>query len=403
MRLLEFKRFYQAHWWKLWLAVLVVPPVALTLGCLLWPEVFWDGYVYRYLWGPVVADAKGHRVDGIREGYTAVSTVTYAVVLAVAVMGIWRAFRHLGIRLDPMFLMAMVPWVVLGSELRALEDTGLFDADGGLVYLFISPLIYFLVGLAVVGLVVAAKWVELRSISRGPREALPWATALLVALNVPPAVAHALLPDQIEVHAPYLLLPALSAVGIAVLWWDSRRRTSLDMRVQVLVYGAVLVGLATFYVGRWAADPWVEPPPDSHPWELGVILGIAAACTAATVGLYWLLSRRWPDLRAMSSPVATLLFLSHFIDGAATYRGLDAYGYAEKHVLPSLLIDLAGTAVVMLLLKALVISAVVYLLDIAYREDLKESPTLGWLVKVAIMVLGLAPGIRDALRLAMGV
>ena len=37
------------------------------------------------------------------------------------------------------------------------------------------------------------------------------------------------------------------------------------------------------------------------------------------------------------------------------------------------------------------------------REELRESPTLGWLVKVAIMVLGLAPGIRDALRLAMGV
>jgi uncharacterized membrane protein len=175
------------------------------------------------------------------------------------------------------------------------------------------------------------------------------------------------------------------------------------MRVQVLVYGAVLVALATFYIVRWATDPWVELPPDSHPWELGIILSIAAACTTGIVGLYWLLSSRWPDLRAMFSPVAILLFFSHFIDGAATYRGLDAYGYAEKHVLPSLFIDLAGTAVVMLLLKALVISAVVYLLDVAYREELKESPTLGWLVKVAIMVLGLAPGIRDALRLAMGV
>jgi uncharacterized membrane protein len=57
----------------------------------------------------------------------------------------------------------------------------------------------------------------------------------------------------------------------------------------------------------------------------------------------------------------------------------------------------------MLVLKFLVVTAVVYLLDVAYREDMQRTPTLAWLVRVAVMVLGLAPGVRDMLRIAMGV
>jgi uncharacterized membrane protein len=43
------------------------------------------------------------------------------------------------------------------------------------------------------------------------------------------------------------------------------------------------------------------------------------------------------------------------------------------------------------------------MLDVAYREDMQRTPTLAWLVRVAVMVLGLAPGVRDMLRIAMGV
>jgi uncharacterized membrane protein len=178
------------------------------------------------------------------------------------------------------------------------------------------------------------------------------------------------------------------------------------MRAQLLVSGTALAALAVTYIASWAwTGPWVplKEGRSTHPSEIMVILLIALACAMATFALYWALSRRYPQAKAFIAPVATVLFLSHYIDGAATYRGLDVYGYGEKHVLPNLLIGAAGTAVVMLLLKFLVITLVVYLLDVAYKEDLARSPTLAWLVKVAVLVLGLAPGIRDALRLTMGV
>jgi len=333
-----------------------------------------------------------------------VSTLTYAAVLAVAVFGIWRLFGRLGVRLDEGFLLAMVPWVVLGAVARSLEDAGLFAQQGPLVYMFISPFIYMLEGLSVLGLVVAAWAVERRSERRGARSAMPYAVAILAALNVPPAIVHAVAPDQMMAHAPYLLLPVMSAIGAVALWWRARATGVVGMRAQLLVSGTVLSALAASYVASWAwTGPWVPSERPTHPSEMLVVLFIAFACAAATLALYLALSRRMPWARALVSPVATVLFLSHYIDGAATYRGLDVYGYGEKHVLPSLLVDAAGTAAVMLLLKFLVVTAVVYLLDVAYKEDLDRSPTLAWLVKVAVLVLGLAPGIRDALRLSMGV
>jgi uncharacterized membrane protein len=404
MRLVAIKPFYREHEGLVWLAVLAVPAVVLAVGCLLWPHVFWDGYVYRYLWAPTLADAQDREVGGIGEGYTIVSTLTYAAILAVAVFGIWRAFGRLGIKLDSGFLLAMVPWVVLGAVARSLEDAGLFLRDGPLVYLFISPFIYILEGLAVLGLVVAAWAVERRSRQMGARSAMPWAIAILAAVNVPPVVVHATAPDQMMTHAPYLLLPVITAIGAVSLWWRARATGVVGMRAQLLVAGTALAALAVTYIASWAwVGPWVPAERPTHPSEMLVILFIAFACTTATLALYLALSRRRPWARALVTPVATVLFLSHYIDGAATFRGLDVYGYGEKHVLPNLLIGAAGTAAVMLLLKFLVITAVVYLLDVAYREDLDRTPTLAWLVKVAVLVLGLAPGIRDALRLTMGV
>jgi uncharacterized membrane protein len=159
-----------------------------------------------------------------------------------------------------------------------------------------------------------------------------------------------------------------------------------------------------WYVLVWTSgDGWADAERALQPGELLIIPGLALIATLLTAGLYWLLSRRWDDYRAFYATVALVLFAAHFLDGSATFRGLEAFGYSEKHVIPSLLIDLTGTAAVMLPLKFAVVSAVVYLLDVEYRDDLAETPNLGWLVKVAILVLGLAPGMRDMLRLAMGV
>ncbi len=400
MRLLEFKRFCREHEAWVWASLIVVPLAVIAVGCLAWPELFWDRYVWKHLGASLVADAEERPGDD----YTWASTLTYAYFLAVAVFGIWRTFQHLDIRVGRGLLVALVPWVVLGSMARSLEDAGLFARDGPLIYLFISPLIYIFEGLVIFAFVLAAWWVERRSVARGVDSAMPWALAILVALNVPPAVVHTLYPDQMVAHVPYYVLPALTALFAALLWFHSRRAGRVGMTAQLLAGGSLMVAWAATYLVEWArSGPWEPTARDTHPAEVLVILTIALVCTTITFAAYWALSTRWPKAKAYITPVASLLFMSHYVDGAATFRGLDAWGYGEKHVLPSLHIDLTGTAAVMLVLKFLVVTAVIYLLDVAYREDMDRTPTLAWLVRVAVMVLGLAPGVRDALRIAMGV
>ncbi len=401
---MDYKTFYEQHWKLVWATVLVVPPAVLALGCILWPEVFWDNFVWKYLWGPIVADAKRVPQEGITEGYNVVNTTVYALVLAVAVIGVWRAFTYLGIRIDGTYLIAMVPFVLLGSTLRALEDASLFSRDGVLVYLVISPIIYMMIGILVFGLTLWSHRIEQEARTFGTERGLMWAAFVLVSLNLPPVIVHGMAPEQMAAHAPYYLLPLISALGLLALWWRAKQTGRLAMTDQVTMYGSVLAAFSLYFVVRWVSgDQWFEASRDLAAAELVIIPAIAAMCTLASVGLFWFLTRRWGDAMRFIVPVSILLFASHFLDGAATYRGIDIHGYAEKHVLPSFLIELTGTALVMLPLKFLVVTLAIYLLDVAYRKDLQEAPNLAWLVKVAIMVLGFAPGMRDMLRLAMGV
>jgi uncharacterized membrane protein len=402
---LDYKTFYDQHWKLVWASIIIVPPAFIAVGILVWPEVFWDNFVWKYIWGPIVADAKRAPQGGIAEGYNPVNTTMYAIILAVAVIGIWRAFSYLGIRLDAAFMVAMVPWVLLGSTARSLEDAGLFSREGQLVYIFISPLIYIFIGLLVFGLVIASHYIERVAKVRGRLHGVLWAGYVLLGFNLVVAVVHGMAEGQLEAHAPYWLLPVVSILGLVVLWWWADRRGGrVEMTAQVAVYGSVMLALSLYYVVLWASgEGWGTTDRGLHPEELAVIPGIALVATAATMALYWALARRYPNLAAFLLPVAIMLFASHYLDGAATWRGIDVHGYSEKHVIPSFLISLTGTAAVMLPLKFAVVTFVVYLMEVAFKEDLKDSPNLSWLVKVAVMVLGLAPGMRDMLRLAMGV
>lgn len=90
-----------------------------------------------------------------------------------------------------------------------------------------------------------------------------------------------------------------------------------------------------------------------------------------------------------------IIILAHFFDASATYTGIAFFNYVEKHVLPTLLIEISSP-VVMFLLK-LVVVPVLYLLDQI------EDSTARRLIKITIFILGISPGIRDFTRMLMGV
>jgi uncharacterized membrane protein len=110
-----------------------------------------------------------------------------------------------------------------------------------------------------------------------------------------------------------------------------------------------------------------------------------------------------PKLRPFVGSVNVLILSGHMLDASATYVGVDHYGYSEKHRLPSLLMEITGTAAVMFPLKLLFLLPALYYIDSSIGNDVGENRHLLALVKLAILVLGFGPGIRDLLRLSLGV
>jgi uncharacterized membrane protein len=95
----------------------------------------------------------------------------------------------------------------------------------------------------------------------------------------------------------------------------------------------------------------------------------------------------------MNNMLSRTVFFSHMVDGFATFAGIQYLGYWELHVLPRFLINTFGPWV-MIPAKIIVFLVILYVLDSTEEdEEMKDF------VKFVLIVLGLAPGLRDALRM----
>ncbi|NYT02608.1 MAG: DUF63 family protein [Methanosarcinales archaeon] len=128
------------------------------------------------------------------------------------------------------------------------------------------------------------------------------------------------------------------------------------------------------------------------PWVPLVVISLGGGVTGA---LYLLRGR----LAFLSDRFNLLILLAHMLDASSTYLGVDWLGYSEKHVVPTLLINLTGTALVMYPLKLMVLLPLLYLMEGALREE----PSTRTLVRLALLVLGLAPATRNTLRMTLGI
>jgi uncharacterized membrane protein len=119
-----------------------------------------------------------------------------------------------------------------------------------------------------------------------------------------------------------------------------------------------------------------------------IVLGLAAFWAA----ILYLANRFLP--KYLTRINAGVLW-SHMLDASSTFTALTFYGYYEQHVVPTFLIGMSGPWV-MFPLKLAVVWGVLYFLD---RQ--KEDAQLKNFLKIIILVLGLALGIRDWLTLGM--
>ncbi|MDD1680298.1 MAG: DUF63 family protein [Methanoregula sp.] len=110
-------------------------------------------------------------IDPIKTGqaYNVVDTLTYAIILVLCVYLLYRwmsapAFlAGSGFSFDRNFILATVPYVILGGLLRVIEDTGMITSDWK--YLLITPLIYFTLFFFVIGVMFLSRCLTLKGIT----------------------------------------------------------------------------------------------------------------------------------------------------------------------------------------------------------------------------------------------
>lgn len=367
---------------RAWLATAAVTITALVAGVLAFPGRVYDGFLWRYFWGPVVADGNAAQcavrsggatelhasssacaaADGIvaYAGYTTVSTVSYGIVLVFMLIGVLLLLERLGVELSHDFFYALFPYMLLGGALRTVEDVNArFLREGASApipfpesALIISPIIYFVMFAVTL-------------------------SVLIVGL----AISRRGYVEQYEYF--------LAAVGVV----------ALTGTVGWLLYVSATSELVGFYP---------------------IVAVITLVGSTVVAWLYWMLSERYaPGLNAGTGFMGVLVVWGHTVDGIANVVSLDwavelglPITYGSKHVIneaivntmtavqPAWLSEAIGTAWPFLFVKIAAAVVVVYVFEETIFE---ESPRYAYLLFIAILAVGLGPGTRDMLRATLGI
>ena len=91
---------------------------------------------------------------------------------------------------------------------------------------------------------------------------------------------------------------------------------------------------------------------------------------------------------------------AHLLDATSSFIGIDLLGYTGKHVMEGMIVKYTGSAAGMYLLKLGILIPVLYLLDTQFGERERELKNL---VLLTLLIIGLAPAMRNTLRMVLGV
>jgi uncharacterized membrane protein len=323
----------------------------IVIGCILYPNIFYDQWIWKYYWGPIVADADPttaaviHNGIEAREGYTIVSELTYGFLVIVSLFLIYKLLKKLEISINWIFCLSLMPYIVFGPVVRVLEDTGYFSPP--LVYWFISPLIYI----------------------------------------------------QIAFYAILFLL-----IG----YYIEKKWQKKHLTINTILFSGGIALLVPFIIliGQWIAGyQWGNSSGVRFDVFL-LILGIISVITLI-VYIFPTFTKNQKDISVYQNPLNLSLVVGHMVDGFTSYvsiydpLNMDLPSYIEKHPASNFLMELWPP--LFPIVKFILIISVIYVFDILYKEELKNYKNLVGLIKIGILILGFSPGLRDLLRVIMGV
>ena len=114
---MKINEYYKKNPGAFFLYVLIGVIGAIAAGLVLFPKIFYDNWIWRYYWGPVVADATSgtaiHNGIVANEGYTMISEITYGILIIISLYAIYKLLKKLEITVDWRFALALMPYIIL--------------------------------------------------------------------------------------------------------------------------------------------------------------------------------------------------------------------------------------------------------------------------------------------------
>lgn len=275
--------------------------------------------------------------------YNPANTMIYGLFLVVGVYLVFRLLRRLDIGIDRYFLYAILPFIFWGSTTRVLHDAAF---AGRLAtpelnsffgsHLFPTPGSYLITfGLALLVLLMS---LVIQKLTGGTKR-----TFIGIAMS--------------KGGIPYWkTMTVIGVILCAINAWLIPVVSAIPL-LMVVGFWAIWSGLF-FAIGRWKA-----------------------------------LTNRIHGLKNLLSGQNLVILSAHFFDASATFTALTFFGYWEQHVVPNLFIPMFGP-VSMFFLKAAVVLPVLWAID-----TYGEKGSFNNFLKIVVFILGIAPGLRDVIRL----
>lgn len=113
-------------------------------------------FLWQYFVGPVVADAQNtaeatYMGISAQPGYNYYNTAAYAILAGLSIFGLERLLQHFEIGTDDTFVLALIPFILLGGLTRTMADAMIISYPFNII--LITPLIYFVIfGLALLSI-----------------------------------------------------------------------------------------------------------------------------------------------------------------------------------------------------------------------------------------------------------
>lgn len=296
-------------------------------------------------------------------GYTPINTIIYGVILAIVVFGIIKMFKYFDKR--PMdIIISIIPFILLGSSTRALVDAGIYPYN---IFL-ISPGIYIVVGVFTIVALITSIFIEknvLNGVSNNINN--------LNGLNNLSAIDY------------HHILAIIGLIAIIPNLFNFQYMNFNVVAQVFIVWGlvSILTTCIVIIFNIFNCD-------DNN---ISTTVNIGANNTTNTATNITTKSLQVFD----NQKINLAIIFVHIFDATSTFVAVDFYNYAEQHVVPNVFLELANSAITMFPLKIIVMGAVLYSID-KYIDDVYSRDTL----KLAVFILGLAPGLRNFLTLAFG-